>query len=133
VSPVSQVKTLLTITALVAVLLAFLHDGVFADSNYVWTGGAACPSEKGLTLFTDCTRLILHDLYHDYTTMCTLTGIRNGCVVASRSTVKHVKLLGFIDYTPGHGRTVPNLIAHIRVMGSRGDLYVYTDALVPVP
>jgi hypothetical protein len=123
---------LFAIIVQIVVLLTVLNDQAFADGDYVWTGGAACPTEKGLTLFTDCTRLILDDPYHDYSTMCTLSGIKNGCIVASRSTIKHVKLIGFVGYTPGSGRTLSNLIAHIRVVGSPGDLYVYTDALVPI-
>jgi hypothetical protein len=101
----------------------------FAGANYVWTGGAACPTASAITLFTDCTRLILHDPDHDYTEMCSLTAAENGCVIADRTIAEPVKVLGFIDYIPGHGRVVSHLIAHVRITSTPEDLYVYTKAL----
>jgi hypothetical protein len=111
------------------VILMAVVVQALAGANYVWSGGAACPTASGMTLFTDCTRLILHDPYHDYTQMCRLTAAENGCIIADRTIKEPVEVLGFVDYTPGHGRTVSSLIAHVRIIGTPEDLYVYTDAL----
>jgi hypothetical protein len=120
------------IILLLVIIIRVFQPPAFAG-KYVWTGGAACPTKRGITLFTDCTRLILDDPYHDYTKMCSLTAAENGCIVANRTIAERVEVLGFVDYTPGHGRVVSHLIAHIRIVGTPEDLYVYTDALEVAP
>lgn len=78
--------------------------------NYIWPGGTACPTKKDITVFTDCTCLMLHDPYHDYTKMCSLTAAGNGCAIANRTIAERVEVLGFVDYTPGHGRVLSDLL-----------------------
>ena len=103
--------------------------GTITGATCVWTGGAACPTARGITLFTDCTRLMLHDSYHNYTGMCLSTAAENGCWIADRTVTEPVRVLGFIDYTPGHGRTIPHMIAHVSIMGTPQSVDVYTDSL----
>jgi hypothetical protein len=99
----------------------------------VWTGGVACPTTRGITLLTDCERLMLHDSYHDYTRMCLSTAAENGCWIADRTVTEPVRVLGFVGYTPGHGRTISHMIAHVRIRGTPQSVDVYTDSLVSCP
>jgi hypothetical protein len=103
--------------------------GTIVGASCVWTGGAACPTARGITLLTDCERLTLNDSYHNYTRMCLSTAAENGCWIADRTVIEPVRVLGFVDYTPGHGQTISHMIAHVRIRGMPQSVDVYTDSL----
>ena len=68
--------------------------GTIVGTACVWTGGAACPTARGITLLTDCERLMLDDSYHNYTRMCLSTAAENGCWIADRTVTEPVTVLG---------------------------------------
>jgi hypothetical protein len=115
-----------------AIVMA-VAGGTIVGAPCVWTGGAACPTARGITQLTDCERLMLHDSYHNYTRMCLSTAAENGCWIADRTVTELVRVLGFVGYTPGHGRTISHMIAHVRIRGMPQSVDVYTDSLVCRP